>query len=253
MELLRGVDERVGLFAAQTLVGMDPAPPDGDGEQASSLRGADVEWRVTYVDGVRRARVEPTQGLEERLRVGLVTLRVLRADDDVHRLAEDREPVEGEVDRSQPLGRDDPQRVPLVAEDREEVEHVGEPLELGMERLVVRAICVDELVDPFGIEVAHLGDEPGAADRRAHELLVRLTPKDGGRRGLPRGEDDRARVDQRPVEVEEDDGIAHTADRSRGGRYGCPARARARTAPGARTTGGPRRFGSLTALPVAWG
>ena len=63
----------------------------------------------------------------------------------------------------------------------EELQHAGERLEVGVERLVVRAVGLHELVDPVGVEVAHLRDQPGPADRRANELLVRLAPEHGER------------------------------------------------------------------------
>ncbi len=71
------------------------------------------------------------------------------------------------------------------------------------------AVGLDELVHPIGIEVTHLRDQPRAADRRADELLVGLTAENGQRRVLHRGDDDRARVDQRAVEIEEDRVEAH--------------------------------------------
>ena len=72
-----------------------------------------------------------------------------------------------------------PSRRPFAAQAREQVEHAVERLERLVQRLVVRAVGLDELVHAVGIEVAHLRDQPGAADRRAHELLVRLTPEHG--------------------------------------------------------------------------
>ena len=50
-----------------------------------------------------------------------------------------------------------------------------------MERLVVRAVHLDELVDAVGIEVAHLRDQALSADRRLDQLLVRLLPEHGHR------------------------------------------------------------------------
>ena len=66
-------------------------------------------------------------------------------------------------------------------------------------------VRVDQLVDAVGVEVAHLRDEARPADRSADELLVRLLPEHG-EGGVPhRGDDDRPGVDQRAVEIEEDD------------------------------------------------
>ena len=84
-----------------------------------------------------------------------------------------------------------------------------------VERLVVGAVHLDELVDPVRVEVAHLRDQARAADRGADELLVGVAAEDGPRRVPHRGEDDRPGVDQRAVEVEEDDRVAHAVDRSR--------------------------------------
>ena len=80
-----------------------------------------------------------------------------------------------------------------------------ERLELLVQRLVVRPVGLDELVDALGVELAHLRDQSRAADRRAHELLVGLAPEHGRASVAHRSEDDRPRVDQRAVEVEEDD------------------------------------------------
>ena len=80
-----------------------------------------------------------------------------------------------------------------------------------MERLVVCAVGVDEPVDAVGVEVTHLRDEAGAADRGADKLLVRLRPEDGHGRVSHRGEDDRARVDQRAVQIEEHNPKAHAS------------------------------------------
>ena len=59
MELLGGVDERVGTGVGQPLVGVDAAPADGDRAHARRLPGADVEGRVADVGSVLRARLEP--------------------------------------------------------------------------------------------------------------------------------------------------------------------------------------------------
>ena len=98
-----------------------------------------------------------------------------------------------------------------AAELEQQLEDAVERLERRVERLVVGPVDVDELVDALGIEVAHLGDQPRPADRGAHELLVRLAAEHRHRRVAHRGDDDRPGVDQRAVEVEEDDAVAHAS------------------------------------------
>ncbi len=96
-----------------------------------------------------------------------------------------------------------------AAELRQQLEDTGKRLERRVERLVVGTVDVDELVDALGIELAHLGDQALPADRGAYELLVRLAAEHRDRRMAHRGEDDRPGVDERAVEVEEDDAVAH--------------------------------------------
>ena len=122
------------------------------------------------------------------------------------------------------------------------------------------AVDVDELVDPVRVEVAHLRDQARPADRGAHELLVRLAPEHGHGRVAHRGHDDRPGVDQRAVEVEEDDAVLHVSIVSTRGerlqpRSTCPAdtpRARGRAPTAARSllprsAAGPR--GAVRAAP----
>ena len=90
-------------------------------------------------------------------------------------------------------------------------DHSAERLERLVERVVVKAIRLEQLVDPVRVQRLHLRHQPLPADCR-RELLVRdLAPEHRSRRVLHRREDDRPRVDQRAVEVEEDDGKAHGA------------------------------------------
>ena len=78
-----------------------------------------------------------------------------------------------------------------------------------MQRLVVRAVHRDQLLDTIGCECVHLGLEPGSA-HRGHELLVgHLRTEHLFRRMPHRGEDDRAGVDHRAVEIEEYDRKTH--------------------------------------------
>ena len=128
-----------------------------------------------------------------------------------------------------------------------------------VERLVVGAIDADELLDVLlASEHVHLRLEARPADRR-HQHLVGDLPAEHRPGGMAhRREDDPAGVDDGAVEVEEDDGEAHSFDASRvcarsrsAGRAAlrAPPRARcrsrrrrraARTAPAARARSGSR-------------
>ena len=108
-----------------------------------------------------------------------MALRVLRPDHDVHQLAEDGKAVEGEPDRAVPLAGHDPEPASLLPEHRQEVEHAVERLQRLVQRLVVQAVRLHEVVHAVGVELPHLGDEARAADRGADHLLVRLPPEDG--------------------------------------------------------------------------
>ena len=210
------MDERVGLLGEEPLVGVDAAPADRDRERSRRLAGADVERRVADVDGLARAGSEAAQRLEHRIRVGLVPLGVLGADEHVGQLA--RGAGSGRT-RARTVatrfGGHDPELVAAAAQLGQQLEDAVEGLERRVERLVVGAVDVDELVDAVGIEVAHLRDQARAADRGADALLVRLAAEHGHGGMSHRGEDDRPRVDQGAVEVEEDDAVPHDRDRSR--------------------------------------
>ena len=79
-----------------------------------------------------------------------------------------------------------------LGESREHVLHPRAALECVVQRLVVRAVDTDELVDAPRIERDHLRLEPGTADG-SHQLLVAPLPADDGLGGVPhRREDDRA-------------------------------------------------------------
>src|SRR5919197_1807956 len=100
-------------------------------------------------------------------------------------------------------------------------QHIVHPLAAGevvVKRLVVRAVDADELVDAVGRELEHLRLETGPSDR-GHQLLGGRLDAQHLAGGVPhRGEDDRAGVDNRAVEVEENDWKPHAADASRGPR-----------------------------------
>ena len=78
-----------------------------------------------------------------------------------------------------------------------------------MQWLVVRPVGIDELVDAVRRERPHLRLETRSAHGR-HELGVRrLDAENLARSVAHRGQDDRAGVDDRTVEIEEDDGKSH--------------------------------------------
>ena len=96
-ELLRRVDDRVGLLRFEPRAVVDPAPGHGDGEHPRRLRRADVERRVADVGGLGGVRSEPLGAEQERLRVGLVPLGLVPADDRLEEMAE-RDVGERELD-----------------------------------------------------------------------------------------------------------------------------------------------------------
>ena len=245
-----------GSSREEPLVGMDAAPADRDRRGAGSLARPDVERRVADVHRLLGSCVEAAQRLEHRVGVGLVALRVVSADEHVGQLAEKREPLEGELDGGDALRGHDPEQVAAAAELDQQLQDAVEGLERGVQRLVVGAVDVDELVDAVGVELVHLRDQAGPADRGAHELLVRLAPEHGHGRMPHRGDDDRPRVDQGAVEIEEDDADTACADRIRAARGDGFSRSpgfrpRTRRAPGTAPTAAPWRRPRSAAGPRA--
>ena len=111
---------------------------------------------------------------------------------------------ERELDGRAALRGHDAEPAALLVQPHEHVLHPGAGLELVVERLVVRAVDVDEPLDVVGRERLHLRLEAGPADR-LHQLLVGVVAAEHLARRVPhRGEDDRAGVDDGAVEVEED-------------------------------------------------
>ena len=86
-------------------------------------------------------------------------LGVLGADEHVGELAEERQARERELHGGDALGRHDPELVAATAQLEHQLGNPVEGLERGVERLVVGAVHLDELVDPVGVEVAHLRDQ----------------------------------------------------------------------------------------------
>src|SRR5581483_3230768 len=97
-ELLGPIDDCVRPLGFEALALVNPAPRDGDREHPGGLGGADVERRVADVGRRGRIGSEPLGAEEERLRVRLVPLRLVAADDRVEEVAE-RHPRERELDR----------------------------------------------------------------------------------------------------------------------------------------------------------
>src|SRR6476661_6322165 len=80
-EILRGVDDRVRLLALEALAIVDAPPRNGDGEHPGRLGGPHVERRVADIGCRRRIDAHALCGEQQRLRVGLVLLRLVAADD----------------------------------------------------------------------------------------------------------------------------------------------------------------------------
>ena len=139
-----------------------------------------------------------------------MALGVVRADEHVGQLAEQRQPLERELDGGDALRGHDSEHMAAPAELEQQLRDAVECLERGVERLVVGAIHIDQLVHPVGVEVVHLRDQAGTADRSADELFVRLAPEHRHRCVPHRRDDDRPRVDQGAVEIEEDDAVPHS-------------------------------------------
>ena len=102
-----------------------------------------------------------------------------------------------------------PSRRPSPSQPLEHGDDAVEARELRVLRVVVLAVHADELVDALGVEQLHLVREVRAADLR-EDLLVRKTPaQDRFRRVVEGAEDRRGGVDERAVEIEEDDRKPH--------------------------------------------
>src|SRR5215468_4040886 len=87
-ELLGAVDDRVGLFGLQPRAVVDPAPGHGNCEHVRRFRRADVEGRVADIGGRAGISSEPLRAEEKRLRIGLVSLGLVTADDGLEEVAE---------------------------------------------------------------------------------------------------------------------------------------------------------------------
>ena len=153
-----------GSSREQPLVRVDAAPADGDRERRPppSRRGCRTASRRRR----RRppaSRVEPPQRLEQRIRVGLVALGVLGADR--RRPSSRAGPGSGRA-RARPCAAASRSRSRASGPRRggrgSSSSTPANDSRLVVERLVVRAVRLDELVDPVGVEVAHLRDQARA-------------------------------------------------------------------------------------------
>ena len=134
---------------------MDAAPGDADRVDAGVLRCGDVERRVADVGGVVGVGAEPLERDEDLIRIRLAARRLVGADDEVERVAE-AERLDRELDDVVALRADDPDLAALGVELLEQVEHPRERLELRVERRVVLAVGMRELVGLLRVELAHL-------------------------------------------------------------------------------------------------
>ena len=201
-------DDRVRLLRLEARAVVDPAPRHGDGVHPGGLRSADVEGRVADVGRLGGIGSEAFGPEKERLGIRLVALGLVAADDHLEEMAE-RDDGERELGRVAPLGGHDAEPPAFGVQPLEHVSHPDARLELVVERDVVRAVDVDELRRAVGIDRHHLRLEPRPADR-LHQLGVRVLAPEHLARGVAhRREDDRAGVDDRAVEVEENGRKSH--------------------------------------------
>ena len=140
-----------------------------------------------------------------------MALGVLVRDDDVERVGEGGEAVESEADGAMALCRHDAELPPFRRETREQRQQLVEGLERLVQPVVVHLVRLEQRLGVLGVDRLHLRDDPLPADRQPELVGGNLAPEDRPNGVLHRGEDDRPGVDQRAVEVEEDDAEAHRA------------------------------------------
>ena len=187
---------------------MDPAPTDSDGVQPGRLRRLDVERRIADVHGLAGSSAQPFEREEQRLGIGLVLLRLVAADDRLEQVL-DRDSRKRELHGLPALGRDDSEPAAFVLQLHEDLVHPGATGELVVQRLIVRPVNRDELVRTVGRKGLHLRLEPRPADR-GHQLLVGNLHAENLPGGVShRSENDRARIDDGAVEIEENDRKTH--------------------------------------------
>jgi len=111
---------------------------------------------------------------------------------------------------------DQPDQTSRTVDDRHALEALSDeqgphpvPVRVGGPQAVSESRSLHQLVDAIGSEDLHLRLEPRASDRLHQLRVLVLAAEHLAGRVTHRGEDDRARVDDRTVEIEEDDGEAH--------------------------------------------
>src|SRR3954468_3157590 len=148
-ELLGTVDDGVGLLRLESRAVVDPAPRHGNGEHPRRLGGTDVEGRVADVGGRGGAGSEPFGAEQQRLRIRLVPLGLVAADDRLEEMAE-RDVGEGELDGRAALRGDHADPPALLVQPHEHVFHAGGGLDLVVRWFVVRSIAIPEPLDLVG-------------------------------------------------------------------------------------------------------
>ena len=157
----------------------------------------------------RSAGTQPLERDEDRVRVRLVPLGVVGADDDVEASRRSRARRTRARRSRARFARDDPEPPPSPSARSSSSTIPGN----ASSSACSGSLCSRrrrELLDAVGRRTRHLLVEPRPPTRR-DQLLVRERrgrARSASRAG--RGEDDRAGVDQRAVEVEEDDRKTHT-------------------------------------------
>ena len=131
--------------------------------------------------------------------------------DDVERVGEGGEAVEGEADGAMALRRHDAELPPFLRETREQRQQLVEGLERLVQPVVVHLVRLEQRLGVLGVDRLHLRNDPLPADRQPELVRRDLATEDRSNGVLHGGEDDRPGVDQRAVEVEEDDAEAHRA------------------------------------------
>src|SRR2546430_8530011 len=114
-QLLRAVDDRVRLLSLQSPSIVDAPPRDGDRMHSGGLRGTDVEGGVADICDVAGLRIHPARCQQQGLRIGLVPLGLVAADDRLEQVPE-RDAGERELDRGTPLRRHDAEPPPLLVQ-----------------------------------------------------------------------------------------------------------------------------------------
>ena len=138
-------------------------------------------------------------------------VRVLVRDDDVEGARERRKPLESKADGPVTLGGHDPELPPFGLQPRQDREQLVEGLERLVQPVVVLLVGLEQRIGVLDVDRLHLRDDSLAADGHPQLVGRNLATEHGADRVLHRREDDRPGVDQRAVEVEQDDPEAHTA------------------------------------------